>query len=249
MQSSFRKSFLMPVLVLASFSVMAGSSFSISPFFARPSDLSDTGSNLSTQTGVALHAPIVLHGSLVSFEAEYGRSFFDLNWNTRSESLFDHFELERSIDGIHFNKVGEIKAMDVTSGEQNYSFRDNIRPVLARKNDLYYRLKQVEPNGGFNYSKVLIARMYNSTSVASLSVTPDPVVNDIIVNVQLKENSYVVMKVKDRDGNELLNNSVHGLSGSNSYQLDATHKLAAGEYQLEVIINSHERMVVKLIKG
>ena len=47
------------------------------------------------------------------------------------------------------------------------------------------------------YSKVLIARMFNTRSLASLSVTPDPLANDILVNVQLNEDSYVMMKVRD----------------------------------------------------
>jgi hypothetical protein len=210
----------------------------------------DTGSVSTTASAKASRtSTIVLYGSLVRFDAAYGINFFNLNWNTRTESLFDHFEVERSVDGINFKKVGEIKALGLSTNEENYSFRDNIRPVLARTRDLYYRLKQVDPSGSYCYSKVLIARMYNTESVAALSVTPDPVINDILVNVQVKENAFVVMKVKDRDGNELLRKTAHAAAGGlNTFQLDDTHQLQAGEYQLEVIVNSNERMVVKLIK-
>ena len=46
--------------------------------------------------------------------------------------------------------------------------------------------------------------MFNTKSLASLSVTPDPLANDILVNVQLNENSYVMMKVSDDSGNLIL---------------------------------------------
>jgi hypothetical protein len=249
MKSSVLSIALVLAVVLTTQGVFA-SGYPLSNSFALlPIGSLDTGSTLGAKPSASGGSLIILHGNLVSFDAAYGRNFFDINWNTRTESGFDHFEVERSLDGVNFKKVGEIKALDLSSVEENYSFRDNIRPVVARKNDLYYRLKQVDPNGSFTYSKVLIARMYNTAGVAAMSVTPDPVINDILVNVQLKENAFVVMKVKDREGNELMRKSAHGVDGLNTYQLDDTHQLQAGEYELEVIINSEERMVVKLIKG
>ncbi len=239
MKSRFRIFVLVQVMVLTTAGAWAG-----------PSNRFDTGSvsTLATPTP-SRTSTIVLYGSLVRFDAAYGINFFTLNWNTRTESLFDHFEVERSVDGTNFKKVGEIKALALSTTEENYSFRDNIRPVIARTRDLYYRLKQVDPSGSFCYSKVLIARMYNTESVAALSVTPDPVINDILVNVQVKENAFVVMKVRDRDGNELLRKTAHAAAGGlNTFQLDDTHQLQPGDYELEVIVNSNERMVVKLLK-
>ncbi len=206
---------------------------------------SDTGANLTAKNTKA--ASIVLHGSLVNFNAEYGRNFFDLNWNTVAEQNCNHFEIERSIDGENFEKVGEVKK-DIAS-EENYYFRDNVKPTIARNNDLYYRLKQVDDNGDFTYSKVLIARMYNTRSVAALSITPDPVINDIVVNVQLKMRSYVAIKLTDNNGNLLMQKDIHANDEFNTYKLDGTHQLQPGMYSLEVIINSKERMLMKLQKS
>jgi hypothetical protein len=198
--------------------------------------------------GAATSSSIILRGSLVSFNAAYGSSFFDLNWNTIAGQNYDHFIIERSLDGQRFEQLGEVKASDI-SLQENYSFRDNIRPALARKNDFYYRLKQVDANGQASYSKVLIARMYNSKALAALSITPDPAINDILVNVQLKEKSFVLIKVTDNAGNQVMRKTARADNGFNTYQLDGTHALQPGEYNLEVIINSNERMTMKLVKG
>jgi hypothetical protein len=188
-------------------------------------------------------------GSLVRFDATYGKNSFELIWNTVSEKGFHHFDIERSLDGINFKKIGEVKGIGACSRKDNFFFSDNLRPATGRKNDFYYRLKQVETNGQTVCSKILIARIYNSKSLSAISVTPDPGLNDILVNVQLKENSYVVMKVTDKSGNRLIQKSTHGNIGFNVYKLDETSHLKPGTYSLEVIVNSNERMSMKLLKS
>ncbi|HTQ64245.1 MAG TPA: hypothetical protein VMI12_05580 [Puia sp.] len=192
---------------------------------------------------------IVLRGSLVNFNAAYGKNYFDLNWNAVAEQNCDHFEIERSLDGERFEKVGEVKRNEAISPDENYNFRDNVRPTVARNYDLYYRLKQVDANGDFTYSKVLIARMYNTKTLAALSVTPDPVLNDILVNVQLKMRSYIVIKLTDDNGNLLIKKTMRASEEFNTYKLDDTHELKPGMYSLEVIVNSNERLQMKLLKS
>ncbi|HTS43412.1 MAG TPA: hypothetical protein VMH01_03375 [Puia sp.] len=205
----------------------------------------DTGVNLTSKKKTV----IVLHGSLMNFNAEYGRNFFDLNWNTVAEGGCDHFDIERSTDGNNYEKVGEVKKFQSISTDENYSFRDNVKPTIARKYDLYYRLKQVDGNGDFSYSKVLIARMYNTKSLAALSVTPDPAMNDILVNVQLKIRSYVVINLRDNEGNMVMKKEFHANDEFNTYKLDGTNQLQPGMYALEIIVNSNERMQMKLLKS
>jgi hypothetical protein len=203
----------------------------------------DTSSNSST-----VYKSLTLRGGLSGFNAAYGKNYFELNWNTVTGN-FDHFDIERSLDGQKYETIGTVKDPAAASTEGLYSFRDHFRTSTGLNNDFYYRLKQVEANGDIIYSKVLIARMYNTKSLASLSVTPDPQANDILVNVQLNENSFVVMKVKDEQGNLILNEGKKADNGANTYTLEGTHNLRAGMYTLEVTVNSRERLVMKLAKG
>ncbi len=91
--------------------------------------------------------------------------------------------------------------------------------------------------------------MFNTKSLASLSVTPDPLANDILVNVQLNEDSYVMMKVSDEQGNLILKEGQKAENGPNTFTLEGTHELHPGLYTLEVTVNSKERMIMKLLKG
>ncbi|HMH31763.1 MAG TPA: hypothetical protein VK543_01975 [Puia sp.] len=242
MKSSLKHMLLSQAILLTAFGVFANGTGKHS------SRHSDTGFFLnSLEEGPA--SKIILRGSLVSFNAASGRNFFTLRWNSVAANTCDHFDVEKSLDGQKFEKMGEVKGFDNASSEELYSFQDNFRPVTARKNDFYYRLKQVDVNGQVSYSKVLIARVYNTKILASLSVTPDPSINDILVNVQLKENAYVVMKITDKDGNQIVKKTARAENGLNTYKLDGTNQLLAGRYMLEIIVNSNERLTMQLEKS
>jgi len=185
--------------------------------------------------------------TLTSFEALYSRKEVAISWNTATDNHSRVFEVERSLDGESFKKVGEVKAGEAAATGQ-YVFNDKMHEQ-ERKNDLYYRLRQVDGNDKVTYSKVLILRSYGSKSVAAVSVTPDPNVNDIQVNVQLKEKSFVMVRVMDDNGSELIKQSAMGDFGPNVYNIEGTSQLQPGMYKLEVIINSNERLTMQLAKS
>ena len=184
--------------------------------------------------------------TLLSFQALYSRKETAINWNTATDNHSKTFEIERSLDGTYYKKVGEVSA----DGNQNgqYSFIDKMHEA-ERRNDLFYRLRQTDGSGRVTYSKVLLVRSFGTKSVEAVSVTPDPSVNDIQVNVQLKEKAFVVMRVTDDNGSELIKQTTMGDNGNNTYNIDGTSQLQPGMYQLEVIINSNERLTMKLAKS
>ncbi|HWB94531.1 MAG TPA: Ig-like domain-containing protein [Puia sp.] len=184
--------------------------------------------------------------TLLSFQALYGRKETAINWNTATDNHSKTFEIERSLDGTYYKKVGEVAADGAQNGQ--YTFIDKMHEA-ERRNDLYYRLRQTDGAGRVTYSKVLLVRSYGTRSVEAVSVTPDPTVNDIQVNVQLKEKSFVVMRVTDGNGSELIKQTAMGANGNNTYDIEGTSQLQPGMYQLEVIINSNERLTMKLAKS
>jgi len=182
--------------------------------------------------------------TLTNFQALYRKDAVDINWNASADNHSAHYEIERSLDGTYFKQVGDVSAAGTA-----YTFTDKVSDRTARGNDLYYRLRQVDEAGRVTYSKVLIVRTYGTKSVTAVSVTPDPVVNDIRVGVQLKERSFVMMKVTDNNGSEIIRKTAMGENGANTYDIEETHQLQPGMYQLEVIINSNERLTMRLAKS
>jgi hypothetical protein len=186
---------------------------------------------------------------LTRFDANYIDNSVTLKWFTSSETNSDRFEIERSIDGVKFEKAGTVKAAGTTNISRSYFFNDEAGDKFVKANDIYYRLNQIDLNGRSIYSKTLIVRVFKTKTLQSVSVFPNPAVNDIKVSLDLKENAYIVMKVIDINGHELMRKSARAGTGHNSFTLEKTSQLKKGVYLLEVIVNSKERMMIKLLKS
>ncbi|MEO6314219.1 MAG: Ig-like domain-containing protein [Chitinophagaceae bacterium] len=187
--------------------------------------------------------------TLTDFGAIYANDKVNVKWTSTFELNNDRYEVERSTDGINFKSVGSVKGMGNSSIKHEYQFNDDVSKNVLNRNDMYYRLKQVDLDGRSSFTKVLVVRVYRTKTLQSLSVTPNPAINDIKVNIQLNENAYIVLKVANSTGTEVMRKTTRGANGTNSLRLEGTSRLQAGVYFLEVIVNSNERMMVKLIKN
>lgn len=87
---------------------------------------------------------------LVDFRGEYKNSEVYLNWQTASESGSSHFEIQRSHDIKEWEKIGSVQSTGDSQSLINYYFWDRNIPNW---DIIYYRLKQVDTNGDFEYSK------------------------------------------------------------------------------------------------
>lgn len=198
---------------------------------------------------ITFQAQGALPVTITDFGAVYANDRVNIKWTSTFELNNDHYDIERSTDGVSFTAVGSVKGQGNSTVKHEYQFNDDVSRNILNRNDLYYRLKQVDADGKSSYTKVLVVRVYRTKTLQSLSVTPNPTINDIKVNVQLNENAYIVVKVANSTGVEVMRRTSRGSNGTNSFALEGTSRLQAGVYFLEVIVNSNERMMVKLIKN
>ena len=123
-----------------------------------------------------------------------------LQWSTASEINNDHFEIERSINGIEYNVIGKMNAA-TGSGEQHYLYNDN-KPTYGVN---YYRLKQVDKDGKFTYSKIV--KVIVSKSGVQYLVYPNPTVDKSIVRMFTDMNN-VTIRLNDALGKVVYKNSI-----------------------------------------
>lgn len=81
----------------------------------------------------------------------------DFFWSTTKEWEASHYDVERAVNGTQFEKIGEVKAAGWSDQLSEYLFEDKMLPLSG--GNLLYRLKQVDFNGDFEYSKVLSVRV------------------------------------------------------------------------------------------
>ncbi len=164
--------------------------------------------------------PLPLH--LTTFTATYQNKQSVLHWLSTNETNTTTFTIERRCNGSSFSQVGEVTAKG--SGNNNYGFTD---AYTGEDGILYYRLKMIDKDGSFSYSKVVNINFGNSKS---FSIVPNPAKDFATINF----NKTVVkakIEVYDITGKQVITQL---LSGSTStYKLN-TQFLKSGLYVIKV---------------
>jgi hypothetical protein len=111
---------------------------------------------------------------LVYFTATKSAGAIVLRWQTASELNNSYFDVEVSSSGESFNKIARIKGAGNSNQTVDYEYVD--RNVF--QGQYYYRLKQVDFNGSFEYSRV-VSVFYDSYPTLYLSLYPQPATNEV----------------------------------------------------------------------
>jgi protocatechuate 3,4-dioxygenase beta subunit len=156
----------------------------------------------------------------------------DVNWFTREEQNTSRFEIERSIDGVNFEKVGSHLASGNTTGLTNYDFSDNIDAV-SNQPILYYRIKLIDVDGKYSYSNTISVKP-NENQEQGVSVYPVPFINEIWISYQSLEEADVVVELTDLSGRVLTQKSMQISKGSNQIHLAELQSLAAANYVVRI---------------
>jgi hypothetical protein len=98
-------------------------------------------------------AAIALPIELINFSAKANNSTINLAWQTATEKGNSHFDIERSANGKEWSKIGVVKGNGTSQQKMDYRFNDERSLSILN----YYRLKQVDFDGQFNYSPVVTA--------------------------------------------------------------------------------------------
>lgn len=110
----------------------------------------DSSNKWSLTNVVTFTKSVVVPVTWLSFNAKLENKVVLLNWKTATEINSSHFDIERSINGFQFEKIGSVKAAGNSNGISSYDFTDRL-PVKGMN---YYRLKQVDLDGKFSYSEI-----------------------------------------------------------------------------------------------
>lgn len=106
---------------------------------------------------------VVLPVDFVSFAATRSNGTVELIWNTTNAINNSHFEVERSVNGTSWQMIAEVAAGS-NAMDENYAYRDETAPAAQAQ----YRIRQVDIDGNYQYSKVVVVE---GTATASAQAT------------------------------------------------------------------------------
>lgn len=144
-------------------------------------------------------SPAPLPISLLYFTGNTTEDGVKLKWKTSTEINNDHFVIEKSATGENFLPITTIIGHGTSHEMHDYSWMDN-KPTSGKT---YYRLKQVDYDGAFTYSKIIVVNGINVPM--NLSVYPNPIKgNEFTAELSgIKNRTHVPLEIYNLLGKKL----------------------------------------------
>ncbi|MBE2278970.1 MAG: T9SS type A sorting domain-containing protein [Ignavibacteriaceae bacterium] len=174
----------------------------------------------------------VIPVELVSFNAVAEDDKIVLKWLTSTETNNFGFEVQRSFDGINFDKIGFVNGYGTTTSPKYYSFEDRIKSNRLVK----YRLKQTDFDGSFEFSNIVEVSAPLPAEYELLQNFPNPFSqngSNSITNIEfyLPEVSNVKLEVFSSTGEKistLIENEIYA-AGKHTVRFNG-QSLSSGVY-------------------
>jgi serine protease AprX len=188
---------------------------------------------------------VVVPVELTSFNAVYSDGKVNLVWITATETNNFGFEVERRDEFSAYESIGFIDGNGTTTNRVTYNFSDQN----LTNNKYYYRLKQIDFNGSFEYSNEVQVDINDLNDFQLYQNYPNPFNPSTKIKYLIPQNSFVKITLHDILGSEiktLVNETVQPgtyeitLSGSN---------LSSGMYFVRLSSENIQRTLkISLIK-
>ncbi len=187
---------------------------------------------------------IALPVELTSFNAQVLNNGVRLNWTTASELNNAGFEVQRSNNQTNWTALGFVRGAGTTTEAQSYSFTD-----AQATGRVFYRLKQIDFDGQFEYSNVIEVNAGLPKQFALEQNYPNPFNPSTMISYQLPASSNVSLKVFDMLGKEVAT-LVNGRQEAGAYTMNFNaNQLSSGVYfyrlQAGNFVQTRKMMLVK----
>ncbi len=173
-----------------------------------------------------LYSGGTLPAKLVDFAGVNRESYNQLRWVVTEELQLSRYELERSLDGISYQKVATKQAAN-SMIMITYTHND---PVSIGASEYYYRLKIIDHDGSFTYSSVVFIRAASKTKI---SVLNNPFRDIIILQYSTARDQKISVALYNSGGALIRRQDYNATAGSGAYTLFGFDNLPAGLYYLK----------------
>jgi hypothetical protein len=171
--------------------------------------------------------------TLQSFDLQQTEKGVLLTWVTTTEANSDHFEIQHSINAKNWSDIGKVVAAGESAMTNKYSFTD----VDAVNGQNYYRLKMVDKDNTYAFSRINSIRMNSGLGI----IYPNPATESITLAIDnLKTISS--LEIFDVKGTRVLKTSK---LFSNKINVE---RLTAGTYLVKITQTSGAVIVQKIVK-
>ena len=174
----------------------------------------------------------------LDFTAQRKDGYTDLKWTTTEEINTDHFEIERSENGVHFVSLFSMPTTN-RFNVQEYSYKD----FFHFSGVAFYRIRCVDKDGRSKLSKVVA--VYESSWLQKNIIVLNPVNDEIIIRCRVEDKQPSAYVLFNEAGSTILKGYLQ-LKGGMDNTIRLSFKPAKGIYFLK-LYRSGQEVVQKLL--
>lgn len=187
----------------------------------------------------------ILPIQFLQFNAVQRERSVDLNWRVMTSEQISHFEIERSVDGRSFRKIGELNQNVVANTTVGLSYPDN--DLTGVSNTLYYRVKAIGKTGTNKYTNILVVRLDKQVS-EKMRISPNPASSVLHISFYSASRKTVEYQLMDITGKVVLKKTYNAEAGQNIIYLNDLGRYSEGAYTLMLRNGDkweYERVILK----
>ncbi|RZM15359.1 MAG: T9SS type A sorting domain-containing protein, partial [Pedobacter sp.] len=166
-----------------------------------------------------------------------------VDWAVEYEMNLSHYEVQKSVDGISFNVIGQV----ATRNTGNSALYDMIDENVVKGMN-YYRIVAVERDGTKVKTDVVSVNIKEESVKQSINIFPNPVTNN---KIQLQfvgqQTGLYAVRLTNIAGQVLYTGGLSLSSGTSTKVVEPSTILTPGVYQLEIYGPDHSQQTQKLI--
>ncbi len=164
-----------------------------------------------------------------------------ISWQVENEINIASFIVEKSANGVMFNSLGTVKALNNSTAINNYNFND---PFINAINN-YYRIKLVGMDGSVKYSYVLLVK---NSPLIQVQAYPNPVKAKSPVTIAFNANisSLASISVVDMSGKIISSVKSTIREGANTISIETGNNMMPGNYIISIILNNNQDVVINV---
>ncbi len=177
--------------------------------------------------------------TLLSFNGKWKNADdTELMWVVEEESSIHVYEVMRSVNGVDFERIGVVSAVNSQS-RYTYSFVD----AGLRGFKYFYRLKIVEKDNSQKFSEVISLSKAFQQQAVKMKVLPNPIQKVFTLSFETKVSGTLTARILSMSGQEVWK-QVTQLSDAYNITFNLGSKtIAAGTYMMHVVVGSEEGMI------
>lgn len=189
--------------------------------------LSGCPATYSVATINVSEAPLAVEFTSISaFKTKEG---VQVLWEVAQEVDVDYYQVESSDDGINFESIGWVGPKKAGQSNQ-YAYLDKSMRLGGQT--IYYRVKEVDLDGKFEYSRLVSIVMDQNTV---MTILPNPAAHQADISISFEfESELSALELIDVNGRKVYEKSITLEKGENTLVIDNLEKQPRGYYLLRL---------------